>query len=481
MTGGSAKNENWRIEKDALGEVKVPAEHLWGAQTERSRLNFVIGIERHRWGRPVIRAFGLLKKCAALANLELGQLPKDKVDLIVRAAQDVIDGKLDDEFPLVVFQTGSGTQSNMNANEVIANRAIQIAGGMVGSKMPIHPNDDVNHSQSSNDVFPTVMHIATVERIKAALMPAVAQLRDTLDAKAKAFSSVVMVGRTHLQDATPLTLGQAISGWTAQLDHAIATIHHASEGLMPLAIGGTAVGTGLNADPRFGDTVARKLAEETGEPFTSARNKFAALSADDALVNASAALRTLAVALTKIANDVRLYASGPRAGIGELKIPENEPGSSIMPGKINPTQCEALTMVAAQVFGNDHTVAFAGSQGQFQLNVYRPVALHNVLESIQLLAEGCRSFDDNCARGIEPNEKRIKEHLDNSLMLVTALNPHIGYEKSAQIALKAYREDTSLKAAALGLGYVTSEQFDAWVRPEDMIHPLEAPAKDKKK
>jgi fumarate hydratase class II len=481
MTDGAAKNEKWRIEKDALGEVKVPAEHLWGAQTERSRLNFVIGIERHRWGRPVIRAFGLLKKCAALANLELGQLPKDKVDLIVRAAQDVIDGKLDAEFPLVVFQTGSGTQSNMNANEVIANRAIQIAGGVIGSKKPIHPNDDVNHSQSSNDVFPTVMHVATVAEIKAALMPAVAQLRDTLDAKAKAFSKIVMVGRTHWQDATPLTLGQAISGWTAQLDHAIATIHHASEGLMALAIGGTAVGTGLNADARFGDTVARKLAEETGERFTSARNKFAALSADDALVNASAALRTLAVALTKIANDVRLYASGPRAGIGELKIPENEPGSSIMPGKINPTQCEALTMVAAQVFGNDHTVAFAGSHGQFQLNVYRPVALHNVLESIQLLAEGCRSFDDNCARGIEPNEKRIKEHLDNSLMLVTALNPHIGYEKSAQIALKAYREDTSLKAAALGLGYVTSDQFDAWVRPEDMIHPLKAPAKDKKK
>jgi fumarate hydratase class II len=481
MTDGSAKSEKWRIEKDALGEVKVPAEHLWGAQTERSRLNFVIGIERHRWGRPVVRAFGLLKKCAALANLELGQLPNDKVDLILRAAQDVIDGKLDHEFPLVVFQTGSGTQSNMNANEVIANRAIQIAGGVIGSKTPIHPNDDVNHSQSSNDVFPTVMHVAAAGQIKAALLPAVAQLRDTLDAKAKAFSGVVMVGRTHLQDATPLTLGQAISGWTAQLDHAIATIHHACDGLMPLAIGGTAVGTGLNSDARFGETVARKLADETGSPFTSARNKFAALSADDAMVNVSAALRTLAGACMKIANDVRLYASGPRAGIGELKIPENEPGSSIMPGKINPTQCEALTMVAVQVFGNDQAVAFAGSQGHFQLNVYRPVALHNVLESIELLAEGCRSFDENCARGIEPNEKRIKEHLDNSLMLVTVLNPHIGYEKSAQIALKAYREDTSLKAAALGLGYVTADQFDAWVRPEDMIHPLKAPAKDKRK
>jgi fumarate hydratase class II len=470
--GGSAKNEKQRIEKDALGEVRVPGEHLWGAQTERSRLNFVIGVERHRWGRPVVRAFGLLKKCAALANLELNQLPKEKVDLIVRAAQDVIDAKLDDEFPLVVFQTGSGTQSNMNANEVIANRAIQIAGGVVGSKKPIHPNDDVNHSQSSNDVFPTVMHVAALGQIRAALLPAVAQLRDTLDAKAKAFSDVVMVGRTHMQDATPLTLGQAISGWAAQLDHAIVTIKRACEGLMPLAIGGTAVGTGLNADPRFGETVARKLAEATGEPFTSARNKFAALSADDAMVNVSAALRSLAGACMKIANDIRLYASGPRAGIGELKIPENEPGSSIMPGKINPTQCEALTMVAVQVFGNDQAVAFAGSQGHFQLNVYRPVALHNVLESIQLLAEGCRSFDEHCARGIEPNVKRIKDNLDHSLMLVTALNPHIGYEKAAQIALKAYREDTSLKEAALALGFVSADEFDAWVRPEDMTHPL---------
>jgi fumarate hydratase, class II len=475
MTGASANNKNWRTEKDALGEVRVPADHLWGAQTERSRLNFVIGIERHRWTRPVVRAFGLLKKCAALANLELEQLPKEKVDLIVRAAQDVIDGKLDDEFPLVVFQTGSGTQSNMNANEVIANRAIQIAGGVVGSKKPIHPNDDVNHSQSSNDVFPTVMHVATMGQIRSALLPAVAQLRDTLDAKAKAFSDIVMVGRTHMQDATPLTLGQAISGWAAQLDHAIVTIRRACEGLMPLAIGGTAVGTGLNADPRFGETVARELAQATGEPFTSARNKFAALSADDAMVNVSAALRTLAGACMKIANDIRLYASGPRAGIGELKIPENEPGSSIMPGKINPTQCEALTMVAVQVFGNDQAVAFAGSQGHFQLNVYRPVALHNVLESVQLLAEGCRSFDEHCARGIEPNEKRIKEHLDNSLMLVTALNPHIGYEKAAQIALKAYHEDISLRDSALALGYVTGEQFDAWVRPEDMIHPLRKP------
>ena len=472
MTGASAGHDDWRIEKDALGEVRVPAGRLWGAQTERSRLNFVIGVERHRWGRPVIRAFGLLKKCAALANLELRQLSKEKVDLIVRAAQDVIDGKLDDEFPLVVFQTGSGTQSNMNANEVIANRAIQIAGGVIGSKKPIHPNDDVNHSQSSNDVFPTVMHIAAVMRIREALLPAAAQLRDTLNAKAKAFSSIIMVGRTHMQDATPLTLGQVISGWAAQLDQAIAGVERARQGLAPLAIGGTAVGTGLNADPRFGETVARILAKETGEPFTSAPNKFAALSADDAMVNLSAALRTLAGVAMKIANDIRLYASGPRAGIGELRIPENEPGSSIMPGKINPTQSEALTMVAVQVFGNDVSVGMAGAQGHFQLNVFKPVILHNVLESVQLLADGCRSFDEHCASGIEPNERRIKEHLDNSLMLVTALNPHIGYEKAAEIAIKAHREDTSLKDAALALGFVTAEQFEEWVRPEDMIHPL---------
>ena len=479
MKGVSTKSKKFRVEEDALGNVQVPAEHLWGAQTERSRQNFTVGMERHRWGRPVVHAFGLLKKCAALANLELGQIPKEKVDLIVRAAQDVIDGKLDAEFPLVVFQTGSGTQSNMNANEVIANRAIELAGGVIGSKKPIHPNDDVNRSQSSNDVFPTVMHLATAHQIKHFMLPAVRQLHDTLDAKAKAFSDIVMVGRTHLQDATPLTLGQAISGWAAQISHAIETVERAWDGLMPLAIGGTAVGTGLNADPRFGETVARKLAEETGMPFTSAANKFAALSADDAMVNVSAALRTLGGALMKMANDIRLYVSGPRAGIGELKIPENEPGSSIMPGKINPTQCEALTMVTVQVFGNDASIAFAGSQGHFQLTVYRPVILHNVLESIQLIGEGCRSFDENCARGIEPNKKRIKENLDNSLMLVTALNPHIGYEKAAQISLKAYREDTSLREAALALGYVTAEEFDKWVRPEDMTHPLATEPKKK--
>jgi fumarate hydratase class II len=470
-----AKHDNdgqVRVEEDALGNVEVPADHLWGAQTQRSHLNFPIGVERYRWGGPVIRALGILKKCAALANGELGHLPREKVDLIVRAAQEVIDGKWDSEFPLVVFQTGSGTQTNMNANEVIANRAIQLAGGTLGSKRPIHPNDDVNHSQSSNDTFPTVMHIATVEQAEDVLMPAVRSLRDTLTAKANAFSRVVMVGRTHLQDATPITLGQVISGWVAQLDQALEAISRALRDVYGVAIGGTAVGTGLNADARFGDVAARHIARETGKPFVSAANKFAALSAHDPMVNVSAALRTLAGALMKIANDVRWYACGPRAGLAELKVPENEPGSSIMPGKINPTQCEALTMVAVQVFGNDHAVAFAGSQGNFQLNVYKPVILHNVLESIELLAEAVRSFNDRCAVGIEPNEKRIREHLESSLMLVTALSPHIGYEKAAQIALKAYREDLTLREAALRMGFLTAEQFDAWVRPEEMTHPL---------
>jgi fumarate hydratase class II len=474
ITSGSTGT--FRIEEDALGNVEVPGDHLWGAQTERSHRNFPIGTDRYRWGRPVIRALGILKKCAALANGELRQLPHEKIELIVRAAQDVIDGMLDSEFPLVVFQTGSGTQTNMNANEVIANRAIQLAGGAVGSKKPIHPNDDVNHSQSSNDTFPTTMHIATVEELGNVLTPAILALRNTLNDKSKAFARVVMVGRTHLQDATPLTLGQVISGWVAQLDQALETIQATLPGLYALAIGGTAVGTGLNADPRFAEAAARQIAQETGKPFVSAPNKFAALSAHDAMVNVSAALRTLAGAFMKIANDVRWYACGPRAGFAELRIPENEPGSSIMPGKINPTQCEALTMVAVEVFGNDHSVAFAGSQGNFQLNVYKPVILHNVLQSIQLLAEGAQSFNDRCAKGIEPNDKRIHEHLDNSLMLVTALNPHIGYEKAAQISLKAYREELSLRDAALKLGYLTAAQFDEWVRPEDMTHPLQLEA-----
>jgi fumarate hydratase class II len=463
----------FRVDKDSLGEVKVPSDRLWGAQTQRSIENFPIGRDRFVWGRRVIRALGLLKKAAAQANGELGQLAHEKVDLIAQAADEVIAGKLDAEFPLVVWQTGSGTQSNMNANEVIGNRAIQIARGEVGSKKPVHPNDDVNRGQSSNDTFPTAMHIASVEEIVDNLLPAVKSLRDTLDKKASQYDDVIMVGRTHLQDATPVRLSQVFSGWVAQLDHATGTIERALPGICELAIGGTAVGTGLNAHPRFGDVVAEKLSAETGHAFTSAPNKFAALSAHDGMVDASAALRTLAIVLFKIANDVRAYAMGPRAGIAELKIPENEPGSSIMPGKINPTQSEAMTMVCAQVFGNDAAVAFAGSQGHYQLNVYKPVMLHNVLESASLLADATRSFNDQCAVGIEPNLPVIQKHLDESLMLVTALNPHIGYEKAGEIALKAYREDKSLKEAASELGYVEPGDFDKWVRPADMTRPLE--------
>ena len=461
----------YRVDKDSLGEVRVPNDRLWGAQTQRSIENFDIGRDRFVWGRPVIRAFGLLKKAAALANGELGELPQEKVDLIARAADDVIAGGLDEEFPLVVWQTGSGTQSNMNANEVIANRAIQLAGGDVGSKKPIHPNDDVNRSQSSNDTFPTAMHIVVVEQIEDVLIPAVTRLRDTLDEKARAYEDVVMVGRTHLQDATPVRLSQVISGWVAQIDQALDGIRRVLPSLQELAIGGTAVGTGLNSDARFGDLVAEKLSHESGKRFTAAANKFAALSAHDAMVDASASIRTLAIALFKVANDLRYYAMGPRAGIAELKIPENEPGSSIMPGKINPTQSEALTMVCGQVLGNDAAVAFGGTQGAFQLNVYKPLMLHNVLESIVLLAEATVSFNDHAAVGIEPNRKVIEEHLENSLMLVTALNPHIGYERSAEIALLAHREDLSLRDAALKLGYVTEKQFDDWVRPEDMTGP----------
>ena len=466
-----ANESNIRIEKDALGEVRVPAEHLWGAQTQRSIQNFPIGVDRFRWGRPVIRAFGVLKKSAALANGELGELPADKVALIARAAQEVIDGRLDAEFPLVVFQTGSGTQSNMNANEVIANRAIQLAGGVVGSKKPIHPNDDVNRGQSSNDTFPAVMHIATVDVLDARLLPALERLRTTLDAKAHAFADVVMIGRTHLMDATPVTLGQIMSGWVAQLDDARTAIAFAREQLLPLALGGTAVGTGLNAHVKFGETVAGIIARETGVPFVSAPNKFALLSAHDAIINVSAALRTLAAAMMKIANDVRWHASGPRAGLGEITIPDNEPGSSIMPGKINPTQSEAVTMVAVRVYGNDAAVAFAGSQGNFQLNVYKPVMLQGTLESIELLADAIDSFDERCAQGIEPALDQIRENVEQSLMLVTALNPHIGYENAAKIALAAHREGTTLREAALKLGLVSAEDFDRWVDPAAMTKP----------
>ena len=459
-----------RIERDSLGDVAVPAHRLWGAQTQRSIDNFPIGVARFRFGRPVIRALGRVKQAAAQANAELRELPGDRADLIARAAQEVVDGMLDDEFPLVVFQTGSGTQTNMNANEVIANRAIQLAGGAAGSRKPVHPNDDVNRGQSSNDAFPAVMHVAIAEELRRALYPAVEQLRDTLDGKAARYDDVVMVGRTHLMDATPVTFGQVFGGYVAQLDDAIAGIRHAEQGLHPLALGGTAVGTGLNAHERFGEIAARKLHEATGIPFTSARDKFAALSAHDAVVAASATLRTLAAALMKIANDVRLYASGPRAGLAEITIPDNEPGSSIMPGKVNPTQVEALTMVVAQVYGNDLAVAFAGSQGNFQLNVFKPVMLHNVLESIDLLADAVRSFDERCARGIEPARDRIDAHLRDSLMLVTALNPHIGYERAAKIAQKAHRDGTSLREAALALG-VSGEDFDRWVDSKAMTRP----------
>jgi fumarate hydratase, class II len=460
-----------RTETDSMGAIEVAADRYWGAQTERSRNNFPIGVERFRFPRAIIRALGVLKKGAAQANGELGELPQEKVDLIVRAADEVISGKLDEHFPLVVFQTGSGTQTNMNANEVISNRAIKMAGGEMGSKKPIHPNDDVNRGQSSNDTFPTAMHIAVVEQLEDALIPSVTRLRQTLHEQSEKFKNVVKVGRTHLQDATPITLGQEIGGWVAQLDAALATVRLTIPGLCELAIGGTAVGTGLNAHPKFGDLAAAKMAKETGRPFISAPNKFAALSAHDALVTTSASLRTLAGALMKIANDVRWLACGPRAGIGEIIIPENEPGSSIMPGKVNPTQAEALTMVAVQVFGNDAAVAFGGSQGNFQLNVFKPVMVHNVLESIQLLAEACTAFNEHCAVGIEPNFPVIEKHLHESLMTVTALNPHIGYDRSAQIAKKAHKDGTTLKEAALALGFVTEEQFEQWVRPEQMTGP----------
>jgi fumarate hydratase, class II len=463
----------WRIERDSLGEVQVPAERYWGAQTQRSLGHFAIGRDRFVWGRPVIHALGLLKKHAALSNAELGVLPVATAGLIARAAQEVADGLLDDEFPLVVFQTGSGTQTNMNANEVIAARAAELAGEEPGRPRPIHPNDDVNKGQSSNDVFPTVMHLATVAELEERLMPALQDLRDTFAAKAREHGSVVMLARTHLQDATPILLGQVIGGWVAQLELALATLGRAVEGLCELALGGTAVGTGLNTHPRFAETVARRLAEETGRPFRPASDFVAALSSHDAMLNASAALRTLSSALMKIANDVRWYASGPRAGLAELRIPANEPGSSIMPGKVNPTQAEALTQVAVHVYGNDAAVAFANSQGNFQLNVFKPLILHEVLESIELLTDGVGAFDRFCARGLEPDLTVIARHLEDSLMLVTALTPHIGYEKAAAIAQRAAHEGITLRRAALDLGHVTSEQFDRWMRPEEMTHPDE--------
>ena len=462
-----------RTETDSMGAVEVAADRYWGAQTERSLHNFDIGRNTFVWGRPMVRALGVLKKSAALANAELGELPQDIAKLITQAADEVIAGKLDDHFPLVVFQTGSGTQSNMNSNEVISNRAIELAGGEMGTKTPVHPNDHVNRGQSSNDTFPTAMHIAVVSELQD-MYPRVMQLRDTLDKKAKEYDDIVMVGRTHLQDATPIRLGQVFSGWVAQIDFALDGIRYADSRARELAIGGTAVGTGLNAHPKFGELTAKKISEETGLEFKQADNLFAALGAHDALVLVSGALRVLADALMKIANDVRWYASGPRNGIGELLIPENEPGSSIMPGKVNPTQCEAMTMVAVQVFGNDATVGFAGSQGNFQLNVFKPVMAWNVLESIRLLGDACVSFDTNCAYGIEPNMERIQANLETNLMQVTALNRHIGYDKASKIAKNAHHKGLSLRESALELGFVTPEEFDAWVVPADMTHPSAA-------
>ncbi|MCM5682605.1 class II fumarate hydratase [Schlegelella sp. S2-27] len=460
-----------RTETDSMGAIEVVGDRYWGAQTQRSMHHFPIGVARFKWQRPMIRALGLLKKAAAQANAELGELPEDVARLIEVAADEVIDGRLDEHFPLVVFQTGSGTQSNMNANEVIANRAIEMAGGVMGSKKPVHPNDHVNRGQSSNDTFPTAMHVAVVEQLHAKLFPAVTALRNTLAAKAKTYDHLVKTGRTHLQDATPITLGQEIGAWVAQLDFGLNAVRASLPALHELAIGGTAVGTGLNAHPEFGDRAAQRLGDLTGQPFVSAADKFFALSAHDALVQTSAALRTLAGGLMKMANDVRWLASGPRCGLGELRIPENEPGSSIMPGKVNPTQCEAMTMVCVQVFGNDAAVAFAGTQGNFQLNVYKPVMVHNVLESLELLADACAAFDAYCARGLEPNEAAIDEHLERNLMLVTALNRHIGYDVAAQIAKRAHHEGLTLREAALASGHVSPEDYDRWIDPLKMTRP----------
>ena len=458
----------YRIEHDTFGEIRVPADRLWGAQTQRSLENFRISGER--MPSELIRALARVKRCCALVNAELKTLPEDKAKAIVAAAEEVLAGKHDGEFPLVVWQTGSGTQTNMNMNEVLANRASELLGGERGEKRRVHPNDEVNRGQSSNDVFPTAMNVAAVEALHDRLVPALKALRDTLAAKASAFADIVKIGRTHLQDATPLTLGQEISGWVSQLDHGIAHVQASLTHLCELALGGTAVGTGLNAHPEFGARVAKELGRMSpGIPFVPARNKFEALAANDALVHAHGALKTLAASLTKIANDVRWLASGPRSGIGEISIPENEPGSSIMPGKVNPTQAEALTMLAVQVMGNDVAVGIAGASGQFELNVFKPLIVHNFLQSVRLLADGAASFKDHCAAGIEPRRERIAELVQNSLMLVTALNPHIGYDKAAAIAKKAHKEGTTLKEAALALGYLTAEQFDVWVRPEKMV------------
>jgi fumarate hydratase class II len=458
-----------RTESDSMGTIEVAADRYWGAQTERSLHHFDIGSDT--MPPELIRAFGTLKKAAALVNHDLGRLDDEKTKLIVRAADAVIAGQLNEHFPLRIWQTGSGTQTNMNANEVISNRAIEIAGGTLGSKRPIHPNDHVNMSQSSNDTFPTAMHVAAAEQVERRLIPAVKELRAALDEKARAFSGIVKIGRTHLQDATPLTVGQEFSGWVSLLDRDLERLQTSLDGLFDLAIGGTAVGTGLNAPPEFAELAAAKISSLTGLPFRSHPNKFAALSAHDELLFASGTLKTLGASLMKIANDVRWLASGPRCGLGELTLPENEPGSSIMPGKVNPTQCEAITMVAVQVFGNDAAIGFAGSQGNFELNVFKPVIIHNFLHSVRLLADACHSFTRYCAIGIQLNLEQLKDDVKNSLMLVTALSPIIGYDKSAKIAHTAHLDRSTLKEAAVKLGFLSAEDFDRYVQPEAMTHP----------
>lgn len=459
---------DYRIEKDTMGEVKVPADKFWGAQTQRSKENFKIGSEK--MPQRVVKAFAILKRSTAIANERLGNLESEKAQAIAAVCDDVLNGKYDDNFPLVVWQTGSGTQSNMNMNEVVANRATALLKEK-NSELKIHPNDDVNRSQSSNDTFPTAMHVAAVLAVYEQLVPALDQLRATLDEKAKAYQDIVKIGRTHLQDATPLTLGQEISGWVYMLDRSKEMILESTEKIRALAIGGTAVGTGINAHPQFGEYVAEEITKVTGQTFKSSPNKFHALTSHDEITHVHGALKALAADLMKIVNDVRWLASGPRCGIGEIVIPENEPGSSIMPGKVNPTQSEALTMIAAQVMGNDATIGFAASQGNFELNVFKPVIIYNFLQTVQLLSDGMNSFHDKCAVGIEPNQETIQENLSNSLMLVTALNPHIGYENAAKIAKLAHKEGLTLKEAALQLNLLTEEQFNEMVRPEDMVHP----------
>ncbi len=468
-TAKASQNKATRTETDTMGAIEVASDRYWGAQTQRSLLHFNIGNDI--MPRELIRAFGILKKAAARVNQDLGLLPAEKARLIIQAADEVIEGKLDDHFPLHIWQTGSGTQTNMNANEVISNRAIELAGGVMGSKKPIHPNDDVNMSQSSNDTFPAAMHIAAVEVIHHRLLPALKELRDALAAKSEQFKDIIKIGRTHLMDAVPLTLGQEFSGYVAQIDQDIERIKASLPNLYELALGGTAVGTGLNAHKEFADRVAAEIARLTGLPFVSAPNKFATLAAHDAIVAASGALRTLACSLMKIANDIRWLGSGPRAGLAELILPENEPGSSIMPGKVNPTQSEAMTMVCVQVLGNDTAVGIAGSQGNFELNVFKPVMIHNLLHSVRLLTDSCHSFKTYCVDGLSPNRERINQHLNNSLMLVTALSPKIGYDNAAKVAKKAHAEGKTLRQAAVEMGLLSGEEFDQVVRPEKMIGP----------